>query len=247
MSTLAEYFGAAYLINLPDRTDRLESAKKELARVGWDFGPRGIQLFPALKFSERAGFPNAGVRGAFQSHWECLQRAHVGHHRGVLILEDDIGFSSALGPLTPSIISRLEAEDWDFVFFGHYETGTIPNAHSKTTPEELRFDVWTTEIHGLHFYGVNRRILARLNAHLKRVANGAEGDQEAGPMPVDGALNVFRRINPDVKTLIAYPKLGWQKSSRSDIMPGRLDRLRIFSPLTTALRNIKHVAAAWRS
>jgi glycosyl transferase, family 25 len=218
-----------------------------LSRVGWNIGPSEVQLFPARKFSERAGFPSAGIRGAFHSHWNCLQRAAIESRRNLLILEDDIAFSSALGWLTPAIISRLEADDWDFVFFGHYATGAIPDAHAKTTAEGLGFDVWSAELQGLHFYGVNGRIFGRLVAHLERVANGVEGDQEMGPMPVDGALNVFRRLNPDVRTLIANPKLGWQSSSRSDIMPGMLDQFRVLRPLTTALRNMKHVAKAWRS
>ena len=206
-----------------------------------------MQVFPARKFSERAGFPNAGVRGAFHSHWECLQSAYADHLSSVLILEDDIGFSSILSSLTPLIITQLEAQDWDCVFFGHYKTGAIPDAPPNMPPKEFKFVEWTGEIQGLHFYGVSGRILERLNAHLKRVASGIEGDQETGPMPVDGALNVFRRLNPDVRTLIAYPKLGRQMPSRSDILPGMLDRFRILRPLTSALRNMKHGVNAWRS
>jgi glycosyl transferase family 25 len=247
MNSLAKYFDAAYLINLAERTDRLDWATAELARVGWDFSPHGVQLFPARKFSDRAGFPSAGSRGAFQSHWECLQRGFAEGHRGVLILEDDITFSSALVRLTPSIMRWLEVNEWDFVYFGHYQTGPIPNATSRTKSEELRFNLWGGDIQGLHFYGVNGRILGRLNAHLERVANGAEGDQETGPMPVDGAINNFRRMNPDIQTLIANPKLGWQKPSRSDIMPGKLDQFRVLRPLTDAFRNMKHIAKAWRS
>ena len=245
MDNLAKYFDAAYLINLPERTDRLSGATAELARVGWGFGPRGIQLFPARKFAERAGFPSAGVRGAFQSHWECLQRAFARHDSSVLILEDDIALSSALARVTPSIIAWLKSNEWDFIYFGHYQTGAVPDATSKTKSEELRFQLWRGDVQGLHFYGVNGRILGRLIAHLERVANGAEGDQESGPMPVDGALNNFRRMNPDVRTFIAHPKLGWQRPSRSDITPGKLDRLGVLRPLTTMFRNMKDIISAW--
>jgi glycosyl transferase, family 25 len=245
MSTLTDYFGAAYLINLPERTDRLESAKNELACVGLDIGPSGVQLFPARKFSERAGFPSSGVRGAFHSHWECLQRAFARHDSSVLILEDDIALSSALARFTPSIIAWLKLNEWDIIYFGHYQTGAVPDATSKTKSEELRFQLWGGDVQGLHFYGVNGHILGRLIAHLERVANGVEGDQETGPMPVDGALNNFRRMNPDVRTFIAHPKLGWQRPSRSDITPGKLDRLSVFRPLTTILRNMKDTISAW--
>ena len=173
--------------------------------------------------------------------------ARTQHARGALILEDDISFSSHIPQLTQLIISQLEANDWDIVFFGHYNTGAIPNANSKTAPQEFQFVECLGEIHGLHFYGVNGRVLDRLNDHLERIANGREGDQVTGPMPVDGALNTFRRLNPDVRTLIANPKLGWQKPSRSDITPAKLDRLPAIRPLMTAFHRIKQIVGPWRS
>ena len=45
-------------------------------------------------------------------------------------------------------------------------------------------------------------------------------------MPIDGAFNIFRRINHDVQTLIAQPKISWQLSSRSDITPRSFDKFR---------------------
>jgi hypothetical protein len=245
MQNLPQYFGASYLINLPERTDRLARARTEFGRAGWDVGPAGVELFPACKFEVRARFPNTGVRGAFHSHWECLQRAEA--RRGnVLILEDDIALSPVLANATPTIVGWLDTNEWDLVYFGHYQTGAIPNATLTTKPEDICFEPWGADIHGLHFYGANERVLSRLNAHLAKIADGIEGDQENGPMPVDGAINNFRRKNPDVRTFIGRPKLGWQSPSRSDITPGKLDRLHVLRPLTTVLRNMKHLAASWR-
>ncbi len=246
MKSLPQYFSASYLINLRERTDRLARAKAEFARVGWEVGPAGVEVFPACKFAERAGFPNSGIRGAFHSHWQCLQRAEA--RRGkVLILEDDIALSPVLERVTPVLVGWLDANEWDLVYFGHYQTGAIPNATQATKPEDIRFEQSSADIQGLHFYGANERILSRLNAHLADIANGVEGDQESGPMPVDGAINIFRRKNPDVRTFVARPKLGWQAPSRSDITPGRFDRIHVLRPLTTALRNMKHLATSWRS
>lgn len=247
MTTLPEYFGAAYLINLPERTDRLKAVRREFSRVGWYIGPGGVEVFCGRKFTERATFPSPAVRGAFYSHWECLQRADAARQHRVLIFEDDIALAAALGFLTSSICARLDADDWDFVFFGHLETGATPNASSRIKPSDVEFKTWDRDIQGLHFYGVNGRILHRLNAHLQRVASGVEGDQETGPMPIDGALNTFRRINPDVRTLIATPKLGWQRPSRSDITPKRFDRIRAIRPLISAIRNVKRMASEWSS
>ena len=59
-------------------------------------------------------------------------------------------------------------------------------------------------------------------------------------MPVDGAYNEFRLRNPDVNTLIAAPKLGWQRPSRSDLTPQLIDRIGPLRPLVSLLRSVKH-------
>lgn len=246
MDNLFTHFDARFLINLPERPDRLRSSMAAFSRVGWG-GGKSIQIYPAHKFDKSAGFPNSAIRGAFHSHWGCLQRAIEGEAQNVLIMEDDIAFSSSLGRLSPVIASWLAHNEWDIVYFGHDHTGAIPEANSRTSESDLKFQSWSGDIQGLHFYGLNRRIFVRLNCHFKRVSEGAEGDQVYGPMPVDGAINVFRRMNRGVKTFICEPKLGWQRSSRSDITPTKLDKIRLLWPVTGLLRSIKHAAKAVRS
>lgn len=245
--TLPDLFGIAYLINLPERVDRLKSAKKQLARAGWDIGPSGVHVFPAMRFAEPAGFLNAAVRGCFHSHLECLRRAHAEAKPSVLILEDDIALTSSLPRLTASIKSRLAAEDWDFVHFGHEATGDVPWANRNTNESEVRFKAWTDDILGAHFYAVSGRILPRLLAFLSKLPNGRMGDPETGPMVPDGAFNIFRRNIRDVRCLIACPKLGWQISSRSDLTPHPLDRVALLRPVNSLLRKFKQVGSLWRS
>ena len=123
MKSLPEFFGCTFLINLPDRTDRLKAAKRQFSRVNWSFGANGVQIFRAFRYSDSMGFPSAAVRGCFQSHLECLKRAHEHGSHSVMILEDDIALSSCLKRMTPSIEAVLTGRDWDFIYFGHYETG----------------------------------------------------------------------------------------------------------------------------
>jgi hypothetical protein len=247
MSSLPELFGATYLINLTERTDRLRSSKAQFERVGWAIGTHGVRIFPALRFADPAGFLNAATRGCFHSHLECLRRSQADGCRSVLILEDDIAFTSSLPRLTPSIGSYLANQAWDFVYFGHYWTGDIPTADRNTNENRMRFDVWTSDLSGGHFYAVSGRILPRLISHLHNLANGRPGDQTNRPMPVDGAYNIFRRDNPDVRCLIAYPKLGWQTASRSDISPHVFDRLTFLRPVSRSLRNLKGMWGLWNS
>ena len=245
MTSLPELFGATYLVNLPQRVDRLKSVKKQFARAGWKIGTSGVELFAALRFEEPAGFPSAPARGCFQSHLQCLRLAQEKSVNSVLMVEDDIALSIALGRLIPSIRTQLAARQWDLVYFGHYGTGTIPSAPHDTRESELRFEEWTGEILTTCFYGVSGRILPRLIAQLDKHANGLVGDKEFGPMPIDGAYNVFRRNNSDVRCLIVNPKLGWQSWSRSDITPRALDRLPILRSASGALRKLRRIGS-WR-
>jgi GR25 family glycosyltransferase involved in LPS biosynthesis len=243
MNTLPDLFGAAYLINLPKRVDRLKAAKRQLERVHWDADD--VRVFSALRFAEPGGFPSAPVRGCFQSHLACLRRAQAEGRQSALIMEDDIAFTSALPRLTEAIKSQLAAQPWDFVYFGYEATNNISQARQSTATADLRFEWWTDDILAAHFYAVSGRILPRLIAHLDAVANGRPGDQEMGPMPVDGAYNIFRRKNPDVHCLIAYPRLGWQSSSRSDITPHLLDRVTFLRPVNSFLRRFKRMGRQW--
>jgi glycosyl transferase family 25 len=242
MSGLFDHF-KAYLINLPERRDRLASATKELARAGWRIGDDGVELYPAQRVANRAGFQSSGIRGCFLSHVACLSSAaRAGRH--ALVLEDDIALTASFPGLMQQVLEFVTSSDWDFVYFGHEETGTIPTAHSDA--KAVHFRPWTTDILTAHFYGVHSRALPGLLSHLSRAASGIEGDHEFGPMPLDGALNVFRRLNSDVRTFISDPKLGWQRPSRSDLMPRAFDSLHSLRPLVTILRELKYKGSRWR-
>ena len=248
MTSLIDYFGACYLINLPERKDRLRSAQNELVRVGWRLGPGAVELYAAQRFIERAGFPgNPSVRGCFHSHSECIRSAYQLGKKSVLLIEDDIALSSSMNRLTPSIISQLECTPWDFFYLGYEHTGKTARADSRTTKITLLPTTVTTEIGTTHFLAINSRIFVTLLKHLDRVANGVEGDQEFGPMPIDGAFNVFRRKHPDVQCLIANPKLGWQRPSRSEITPQAFDRFKSLRAIVDVIRDIKYAAKRWRS
>jgi len=247
MDSLPDFFDTAFLINLPERVDRLKSAQKQFARAHWHLGADGVRLFAAKRFSDAGGFPNSATRGCFESHLECLRVAQAEGRRNVLIMEDDIGLTSSLPRLTASIMSQLNARQWDIVHFGHYETGDIPTAKSDTSNNEVHFLEWTQAIIGAHFYAVNARILPRLITHLNELRSRPAGDPEGGPMSPDGAYNVFRNNNQDVRCLIAHPKLGWQSSSRSDLAPNRFDRVVVLRPIIDLLRALKRARNHWRS
>jgi glycosyl transferase, family 25 len=244
MSNLLDYFDAAYLINLPERKDRLRSATKEFTRAGWPIGPDAVQVYPAQRLTDAAGFPGGpSVRSCFESHLACLSAAYELGKKSVLIMEDDIGLAPSIPRLAAAIAAQLDAAPWDFVYLGHGHTGDIPEANAVTAT--VAFAPATGDIGGAHFYAVNRRILERLIAFLTRLRDGGDGDEHK-PMPLDGAYNVFRRTNTDVRTVLAVPKLGWQRPSRSDISPRPIDKIKPLQPLLNLLRNFKDAVGRWR-
>jgi glycosyl transferase family 25 len=247
MQSLPLSLDCAFVINLPERKDRLARFKVELSSLGTSIGDGSVRRLPAHRFAKREGFPNAGVRGCFLSHLECLRRAPAEKRRNVVIFEDDVVFSSALQRLTPTIVDLLEAMDWDIVFFGHFGTGDIPNARPDVAASDVEFALWPHDIQGMHFYAVNGRIFLELISDIDRHVHGVEGDQEYGPMPIDGAYNIFRRNNPHIRTFIARPKLGWQASSLSDITPRGFDNVTVLRPVLRIGRGIKAALSRWNA
>ena len=241
VESLPAYFGAAYLINLPKRKDKLKSSLSEFAHAQWPVGPDGIQIYAAQTFTNPAGFAFASSRGTFHSHTQCIRNAQLLKEKSVLVMEDDIALAPSLRHLTPSIVAQLQTTYWDFLYLGHERTGKIGRANSRTT--EIKLVPITSGAVGAHFYAVNGQIFTRLLEHLDRIANGIG---RFGPMPIDGAFSVFLRENQDVRGLLVAPKLGWQRPSRSDNHPRFFDGIKPLRPLISALRNFKHVSSQWR-
>jgi glycosyl transferase family 25 len=224
-------FASAYLINLPERTDRLKSAQAELDRLGWD-----VEVFPGRRFQDAAGFQNPGIRGCFNSHLDCLRQATG----DVLILEDDITFASVLGTL--NLQERIQSLDWDFLYLGHEQT---PFARAHKSTSDVRFEPWGHPILCTHFHAIRERMIPRVISHMEAILRRPPGDPEGGPMSVDGAHWVFRERNPEVKTFVANPKLGWQRPSRSDLRPRGFDKVLLLRPALGLARKVKHALERW--
>src|SRR5262245_9539674 len=141
MESLLTLCPAAYVINLPERTDRLRAVMSEFKRAGWDAGENGVQVFAVRRSAVTGSFPGIGERGAFFSHLGCLhdarQRTDASGHRNLMLLEDDVAFASSLPQLTSSILRQLADQPWDFCYLGHEQTGEIPRADARTTAVRL--------------------------------------------------------------------------------------------------------------
>jgi hypothetical protein len=209
LESLLDCFRTVYVINLPERKDRRRAIVKELESAGMPLAPGSVEMFPAVKPSDKRGFPNIGARGCFLSHLGILRQAIERKLPNVLILEDDLMISPLLNKHLDVIAQELASKPWGIVYLGHIEE--VPNS---ATPRLVPFE---KPVITSHFYAVNGPVIPRLIEYLEQVQEREPGDPLGGPMHFDGALTMFRWANPDVLTLIAHPNLGKQRPSRSNI------------------------------
>jgi hypothetical protein len=238
MSSPAELFGRTYVINLPERTDRLKAITRELGALGMPLGGPNVELQVATRCTEPKGFPGNAVRGCFLSHLAILYKARSEALQSVLIMEDDLAISPSFGKECARLMEQADEYEWGFLYFGHIE------AVAGTSPQLVPFPgpLGTT-----HFYAVNARIFDRLITYLEQVQSREPGDPAGGPMHYDGALTMFRLANPDIVTLIAQPNLGWQRSSRSDIHGAWYDRTAVLNKVADAARDARQKMRDWRA
>jgi hypothetical protein len=229
---ILNFFQSAYVINLPERTDRLVGAEKELQKLGITFSPGKLERFPGIRPTELNGFPSLGAHGCFLSHLQILKQAREAGLANVLVMEDDLLIHRKFKEVEASLIDYLGQTEWDMVYFGDASDRPV------TLPVEflpLKEDIQTTT-----FYGVNSSILHRLIHFLETLQARPAGHPDGGPMHLDGAYNLFRRFNPDILTLKTDGGLVAQRSSRSDIYPNAwYEDMPVVRPLVQVYRQSK--------
>lgn len=213
-SKMLEKYGPLVLINLPERQDRRSEFAEQLARIDLSYDSPNVQIFPAIRPDEPAGFPTLGARGCFLSHLTVLKEATERAEPSVIFCEDDLDFKPDFLDRLPAVLKALENTNWD-IFYGGYTSelsGDVVDEPANVF--RVPFD------HGFnctHFYVVKGDVIPVLVSYLEQIMARPAGHPDGGPMHYDGALNRFRADNPNVVTLATLPSLGVQRSSRSDI------------------------------
>lgn len=231
-----DYFDAKYLINLPERKDRLKSIQKQFEKSRLPFGD--IVLFEAVTCQERGGFESLGARGCFLSHLGVLKDAKAKGAEKVLIMEDDLGLCRDLFTYQERLVQELKIKKWDLAYFGN----PIPEGQNISEPAEImRVLPMPVRLRGSHFYAVRGKILPWLIVSLEAMLYRPNGSPEGGPMHLDGALGWFRRHNDDVVALVSRSVLGVQRSTKSDVHKGKLDAIALFSYFLRPVRKLKNI------
>ncbi|MDO6413394.1 hypothetical protein Q4F19_03275 [Sphingomonas sp. BIUV-7] len=233
MAHLLAMFDQVRIVNLVDRPDRRREVTAQIARVGGFDGGR-VAFHTARRPENPGDFPSLGARGCFESQLAVLRNARDSGARKLLLLEDDLDFVGV--ERGPAIFNELAKRDWSFFYGAHREEAQGRTGLVRLSPDEV---VITAS-----FLAFDGKVIAPLVDWLEAVQQRPAGSPEYGPMHVDGAYSVYRALNPDLETYAAFPPLGRQRSSRSDITQTGmiLDRYAATRPIANLLRRgIEHL------
>lgn len=231
--TLPDYFDRISIIHLPERKDRFDSMAKELRSLGIRIEDPKIEIPYAPRPIDKNGFPSRGVYGNFLSHLDILRRARDQGLAAVWILEDDAIFSRRLCHMQAALVERLRKTEWDLCFLGHSLTWELAAQPKGLVTPPADF-IWA------HCYAVHARVLSRLVAYMERAIDLPEGHPDGGKLYIDAAFTLFRRLNPDVVSLVSNPALSIQKGCFSSLNQRKwYDALPMARPFAAAVRQVR--------
>ena len=153
MRTLIEHFDRAYIINLPERTDRQSLAKHEFRSIGIDIPNEKVRFFSAVRPNEAGDFYSIGARGSFNSHRSILEIAAADGLKNVLVFEDDVTFRTVRPSVIAKVVAALDQPNWDVIYFGYLQPSNVES--------EIPLLPWPDVTVGGHFYAVNGPFLKR--------------------------------------------------------------------------------------
>ena len=211
-------FDRISIINLAERRDRRRQVTRELAAAGVEVDGHHVRFFEAIRPDGPGAFPSTGARGCFHSHLQVLRQARAEGVERLLVLEDDVMFTTALRD-AKRLAFALRDDDWHLAYPGHL----LPPLSGP-----LRWEQTDAPLMTAHCYAVAGHALPTVIRFLEDCLGRPAGHPAGGPMHYDGALTTLRAQQPNLVTLVASRSLARQRSSRSDIMgPSWLDHLRV--------------------
>ncbi|WP_342733656.1 glycosyltransferase family 25 protein [Bradyrhizobium sp. B117] len=234
---LANFFSAVRVISLKSRDDRRREMGAELARLGLapDHGP--LKFHDASRFDEAYPFPSIGAKGCYYSHLAVLEEALSKGFENVLILEDDCDFIGNIERALPSALETLGRKDWDFFFGGHEDL--ICDEGASEPVQQVPSGSW---IRGTHFVAFNKRAISAIVPYLRQEIEHLERDPVGASRGIDAAYTHFGREYPMFRYFVAWPKLGYQRPSRTDVQTTSiLDRLPLIRSAVVPVRRLKRL------
>jgi glycosyl transferase, family 25 len=236
---LLDYFNRVSIIHLRERTDRYGPLVGELRRLGIEITDPRVSIPDAPKPKEANGLASRGVYGSFLSHLDILRTAREDKLQAVLVLEDDAIFSRRFVRDQQNIAKYLSEHEWDICYFGHTLTNELDTL-------AIGLPRYSGAFYWAHCYAVHARVLTRLIQYLEMTLERPPGHPLGGKMYIDGAYTLFRKLNPDVVSLVANPVLSVQRGSQSSLAGERwYDRQVVARPVAKAARAMRDECWRW--
>jgi hypothetical protein len=125
------YFDRIYIVNLPERTDRLDKCKQEFAKYSL-FTDRlhNMRICAAEKWTDNANKPMGFFRTMINLFMHCLEHKM----KRILVFQDDVKFLQDVNKYMPLAVHKLQMMDdeqgWDILNLG-------PNTQQTFTADDL--------------------------------------------------------------------------------------------------------------
>jgi len=234
-SPLVDYFERIYIINLAERVDRRDEMEEQLNKINLSLAHPKIHLFSATKPDSAGEFESIGTRGCFMSHLGILKHVKSLQLNRILILEDDVNFTSDFSSRINQVINELSLHSWQLFYGGYLHLSGLDN---KSNSSVVKISP-SVAFHGAHFVAFQGNAIDQLVDFLELLITRKNGDPLGGPMHVDGAYSRYREQG--YETYLAIPELGYQRASRTDIHKLTwYDRLPVMRYLFSRVRKLKN-------
>jgi hypothetical protein len=231
--TLYDYFDRIAIIHLPHLQERYQALSTELRDLGIDIRHPKVQVPYAPVPREWDGWPSRGVYGNFLSHLGILRQAMQDGLQTIWVLEDDAIFSRRMRREQSALVETLQQREWDLCFFGHSLKQELAEQPTGFVPPIADF-IWA------HCYAVHARVLPRLVPYLEQAIVLPAHHPNGSRLYIDAAFTLFRRLNPDVVTLVYNPALSIQKGCSSSLNdPKWYDTVAVTRPLVSLARRAR--------
>jgi hypothetical protein len=208
--------------------------RAELDRIGCSH--EKVEWLDGIRPASKGQYPSIGALGNVLSHLAALAWADDRGLERFLILEDDVDFVADFTPRMNVIVDHLRSQPWDIFYGGGLVEERLPLSRELATIDPA------VSVGGAHFIGFRGGVMRPVHDYIAAQLDRPEGDPAGGPMFSDGSYSWARR-ELSLRTLIANPDVGHQRSSRSDITPKRWDDLPGVREAATLMRQVRR---GWR-
>lgn len=218
------YFDRIYVVNLPERTDRLQQAICEMNKYNIPF-----EVFEGFECDNRDG-----VNGIFLSIYKIIEKCYFNGIENVLIFEDDVLFVNNPQEYFKKIDWSLfkYGELYDIFYLGlNTDDRPLTNVNVISDfPKESNYRV--VHAYGCHAMCISRKGMFKILKEITLQSFYFVDDFIEHPSQlrkcysVQEPIDVFiaKKIQPDMKCFCSSTLLATQRNSYSDIEKKEVDQ-----------------------